>query len=131
MNFQIFSRTPPYSGHIWVVRAVFSDENSIYGSYGPHTYGGIPYMGHTGSIIPEKVLIYEPSASPILEKVLIWSLLSLIWSLLDLIWALLSLIWALLSSIWVLLSSIWALLSSIWSLFGLIWPYWALFGLDS
>ena len=106
-------------------------ENSIYGSYGPHTYGAIPYMGHTGSIIPEKVLIYEPSANPILEKVLIWSLLSLIWSLLDLIWALLSLIWALLSSIWALLSSIWALLSSIWSLLGLIWPYWALFDLDS
>ena len=35
-------------------------------------------MGHTGSIIPEKVLIYEPSANPILEKVLIWSLLGLI-----------------------------------------------------
>ena len=74
-------------------------------------------MGHTGSIIPEKVLIYEPSASPILEKVLIWSLLGLIWSLLDLIWALLGLIWA--------------LLSSIWSLLNFIWPYWALFGLDS
>ena len=74
-------------------------------------------MGHTGPIIPEKVLIYEPSASPILEKVLIWSLLGLIWSLLDLIWALLVLIWA--------------LLSSIWSLLGLIWRYWALFGLDS
>ena len=35
-------------------------------------------MGHTGSIIPEKVLIYEPSANPILEKVLIWCLLGLI-----------------------------------------------------
>ena len=74
---------------IWVVRAVFSDENSICGSYETHTYGGIPYiMGHASSIIPEKVLIYEPSGNPILEKVLLWSLLSLIWSLLGLIWVL-------------------------------------------
>ena len=28
----------------------------------------IPYMGPTGPIFPEKVLIYEPSVSPILEK---------------------------------------------------------------
>ena len=71
LNFQIFGPTSPCSGDIWVVRVVFSDENSIYGSCGPHTYGGIPYMGHTGPIFPEKVLIYEPSANPILEKVLI------------------------------------------------------------
>ena len=69
--FQIFGPASPFSGDIWVVRVVFSDENSIYGSCGPHTYGGIPYMGHTGPIFPEKVLIYEPSANPILEKVLI------------------------------------------------------------
>ena len=117
LNFQIFGLTPPYSGYIGVARAIFSNENSIYGSYGPHTYGGIPYMGHTGPIIPEKVFIYEPSANPILEKVLIWSPLGLIWSLLNLIWALLGLIWA--------------PLNSIWSLLGLIWSYWALFGLDS
>ena len=78
LNFEIFGLTPPYSGHIWVARTIFSDENSIYGSYGPHIYGGITYMGHTGPILPEKVLIYEPSANPILEKVLIWSLLGLI-----------------------------------------------------
>ena len=53
------------------MQAVFSDENSIYGSYGPHTYGGIPYMGHTGPIFPARVLTYEPSANPTLEKVLI------------------------------------------------------------
>ena len=35
-------------------------------------------MGHTGPIFPEKVLVYEPSANPFLEKVLIWSLLGLI-----------------------------------------------------
>ena len=110
MNFQIFGLTPPYSGHIWVARAILSDGNSIYGSYGPHTYGGILYMGHTGPIFPEKVLIYETSANPILEKVLIWSLLDLIWASLGLLWT---------------------LLSSIWSLLGFIWPYWALFGLDS
>ena len=74
-------------------------------------------MFRTNPIHLEKVVIYEPSASPVLEKVLIWSLLGLIWSLLDLIWALLVLIWA--------------LLNSIWSLLNLIWPYWALFGLDS
>ena len=32
----------------------------------------IPYIGTTGPIFPEKVLIYEPSAGPILEKVLIY-----------------------------------------------------------
>ena len=62
LNFQIFGQTTPYSAHIWLARTIFSDENSIYGSYGPHTYSGILYMGHTGPIIPEKVLIYEPSA---------------------------------------------------------------------
>ena len=27
LNFLIFGRTPPYSGHIWVVQTFFSDEN--------------------------------------------------------------------------------------------------------
>ena len=71
MSFQICGATSALSGDIWVVRVVFSDETSIYGSCGPHTYGGIPYMGHTGPIFPEKVLIYEPSPNPILEKVLV------------------------------------------------------------
>ena len=79
LDFSNFSRTHPHSSHICVARAIFSDENSIYRSYGPHTYGGIPYMGHTGRIFPETVLIYEPSANPILKNVLIWSLLGLIW----------------------------------------------------
>ena len=71
LNFEFFGLTFPCSGDICVARVVFSDENSIHGSCGPHTYGGISYMGHTGLVFPEKVFIYEPSANPILEKLLI------------------------------------------------------------
>ena len=110
--------------HIWVIRTTYLWWNYVYGSY--------------GLFFSEKILIYEPSANPILEKVLIWSLLGLILVSIE---PHLASIGSYLSPIELylvpiepylaLLDLIWALLSSIWSLLSLIWPYWALFGLNS
>ena len=54
----------PFLGRLPAVKVIF-------GLYGLHFLIKTPDMNHTDPIFLEKVLIYEPSANPILEKVLI------------------------------------------------------------
>ena len=54
LNFKMFGPTSSCWGHIWTLRPIFSGKTSIYGSYGPHTYGGKSIYGSYGPYISRK-----------------------------------------------------------------------------
>ena len=55
LNFEHFRSDFSSEGHFWVVRHIFSSEKSIYGSYGPISFGPKSIYGSYGPYIPEKV----------------------------------------------------------------------------
>jgi hypothetical protein len=55
LNFENFRPDFSSEGHFWVVRHIFSSEKSIYGSYGPISFGPKSIYGSYGPYIPEKV----------------------------------------------------------------------------
>ena len=56
LNFENFRPNFSSEGNFWVVRSTFSIEKSIYGSYGPISFGPKSIYGSYGPYIPEKVL---------------------------------------------------------------------------
>ena len=65
LNFENLRPAFPSEGHMRTARPLFSDEKSIYGSYGAYSFRRSPHMDRTDHTFPEKALINGPSVSAI------------------------------------------------------------------